>query len=173
MSSAQPIESSTPTGGSELQLAKAFDNKTSILQYVVLLISRSDPSCLQFPSELGKVSLASRMQMESLLAERNELHNGLQGCCSIALELKSSGDHGIGTGAVAGSDRDRPSAGETGDMEGFLETAKQTMETLDRAVQSMQTQFASVLEYFGEDKGMATQDFFSTLDKFIQVLVMS
>ena len=33
----------------------------------------------------------------------------------------------------------------------------------------MRNQFSSVLEYFGEDPGMSSVDFFATLDKFVKV----
>ena len=36
----------------KLNSAKAFDKKTSVLQYVITLIFRNDPDCLQFP-EVG------------------------------------------------------------------------------------------------------------------------
>ena len=52
---------------------------------------------------------------------------------------------------------------------GHVVQASGTLEELDREVEGMQTAFASVVEYFGEDPGTSTQDFFSTLDKFIQV----
>jgi hypothetical protein len=44
----------------KLQSAKAFDKKTSILQYVITLIFRNDENCLCFPDDLTNVGTASR-----------------------------------------------------------------------------------------------------------------
>ena len=45
----------------KLQSAKAFDKKTSILQYVVMLINRNDANCLQFTDDLMHVPEASEL----------------------------------------------------------------------------------------------------------------
>lgn len=53
----------------KLQHAKAFDKKTSILQYVVTLIKRNDESCLDFPSDLVRVDDASRISLDVLSSD--------------------------------------------------------------------------------------------------------
>jgi hypothetical protein len=40
----------------KLQSAKAFDKKTSILQYVIILIHRSDETILSFPGEISSIT---------------------------------------------------------------------------------------------------------------------
>lgn len=47
----------------KLQSAKAFDKKTSILQYVIMLIYRNDEKCLGFPDELSHCAEASRLTL--------------------------------------------------------------------------------------------------------------
>jgi hypothetical protein len=49
----------------KLQSAKAFDKKTSILQYVIMLIYRNDEKCLAFPDELSHCAEASRLTLDS------------------------------------------------------------------------------------------------------------
>jgi hypothetical protein len=52
----------------KLQSAKAFDRKTSVLQYVVTLIFRNDPDCLRFPEDLAHISEASRLTLDAVSA---------------------------------------------------------------------------------------------------------
>lgn len=86
-----------------LAAAKAFDNKTSILQYVVMLIQKNDPACLLFPDELSHTAAASRFPMAVVTAEVSSLCTGLATCkraiASIEAELSSA----IGTVAAHAS----------------------------------------------------------------------
>lgn len=67
----------------KLPTAKAFDKKTSVLQYIVTVISRSDPGILMFPEELVHVSPASRIVMDQLTAEFTMLRNELDGSIRV------------------------------------------------------------------------------------------
>ena len=62
----------------KLQSAKAFDKKTSILQYVITLIHRNDAKCLQFPQELSHCAEASRLTLDSAYQEQLALRKGLE-----------------------------------------------------------------------------------------------
>jgi hypothetical protein len=57
----------------KLQTAKAFDKKTSVLQYVISVIYRNDPGILMFPEDLSNVAAASKVQMELLNGEISTL----------------------------------------------------------------------------------------------------
>lgn len=57
----------------KLHSAKALDKKTTILQYVVMLIFRNDEDSLKFPEDLKHVSEASRITMETIVAEKTGL----------------------------------------------------------------------------------------------------
>lgn len=62
----------------KLQGAKAFDNKTSILQYVITLVGRNDPDWLLFPDDLKNVAPAARIHIDSVLnVERTQIKNSL------------------------------------------------------------------------------------------------
>ena len=50
----------------KLQSAKAFDKKTSVLQFVITLIYRNDENCLSFPDDLANVGNASRLVLGRL-----------------------------------------------------------------------------------------------------------
>lgn len=73
----------------KLQSAKAFDKKTSILQYVIMLIYRNDENCLSFPDDLLHISEASRLVMESVQSELSSLRQGLDKACKIVAELRA------------------------------------------------------------------------------------
>jgi len=57
----------------KLQSAKAFDKKTTVLQYVVTLILRNDEDSLKFPEDLKHVSEASRYSFDTITTEKNAL----------------------------------------------------------------------------------------------------
>jgi hypothetical protein len=57
----------------KLQSAKAYDKKTTVLQYVITLIFRNDEDCLKFPEELKHVSEASRLSFDTVLSEKSAL----------------------------------------------------------------------------------------------------
>lgn len=80
----------------KLQHAKAFDKKTSILQYVVTLISRNDESCLEFPLELSSVADASKISMDMLIGDRNQLID-MQNSCSSTLATLIEEDGSVGS----------------------------------------------------------------------------
>jgi hypothetical protein len=67
----------------KLPTAKAFDKKTSVLQYIVTVISRSDPGILMFPEELVHVSPASRIVMDQLSSEITALRGELDLCLRV------------------------------------------------------------------------------------------
>ncbi|CAM9254483.1 unnamed protein product, partial [Ectocarpus fasciculatus] len=49
----------------KLHSAKAYDKKTSVLQYIVSLISRNDPGILLFPEDLAHVGPASKVMLDT------------------------------------------------------------------------------------------------------------
>ena len=59
----------------KLQSAKAFDRKTSVLQYVITLIFRNDADCLKFPEDLAHISEASRLTLDAVNSEKKGLRD--------------------------------------------------------------------------------------------------
>lgn len=55
----------------KLNSAKAFDKKTSVLQYVVKLILRNDEEALKFPEELKNIAEASRFGLDGIISDKN------------------------------------------------------------------------------------------------------
>ena len=73
----------------KLQAAKAFDNKTTILNYVIKLIHRNDATCLYFPEDLVHVSEASRLIFDSVTGERKMLRAGYDSFAEVIKALKA------------------------------------------------------------------------------------
>jgi Formin Homology 2 Domain len=141
----------------KLQSAKAFDKKTSILQYVIMLIYRNDEKCLAFPDELSHCAEASRLTLDSAQQEQMALRQGLEASLRVITEIKAE-------------DSAKQVANSSTTMACFLVKARQSLEELDHKIENVRNKFANVLAYFGEEKAMASQDFFSTLTKFVQVI---
>ncbi|KAJ1406544.1 hypothetical protein B484DRAFT_404117 [Ochromonadaceae sp. CCMP2298] len=59
----------------QLNTAKAFDQKTSVLQYIIYLFLRSDPDCLLFPEDLSHIAPVSRLKMDDVVAEKKGIVN--------------------------------------------------------------------------------------------------
>jgi hypothetical protein len=57
----------------KLQSAKAFDRKTSVLQYVITLIFRNDPDCLLFPNDIASIAEAARLTLDNIQQEKKGL----------------------------------------------------------------------------------------------------
>jgi hypothetical protein len=77
----------------KLQSQKAFDKKTSILQYVVRLISRNDETCLLFPEDLVHLTESERLSIDQILSEMSQLSSSHQACKEIlnAIATKDGG----------------------------------------------------------------------------------
>ena len=81
----------------KLNSAKAFDKKTSVLQYVISLIFRSDNAdCLKFPEDLSHVNEASRITLDSIASEKQILRDEFDTNFAVVLEMeeKESGSGG-------------------------------------------------------------------------------
>jgi hypothetical protein len=75
----------------KLHNAKAFDQRTSVLQYVIMLIYRHDLDALTFPEEVGISSQeASRVGLDSIDGDIRSLSQGFQQHKSFVVELNNN-----------------------------------------------------------------------------------
>jgi hypothetical protein len=76
----------------KLNATKANDKKTSILQYVIMVIQRSEESrsSLFFPDDLPNVSEASRLVLDSVSGESLLLRQGLDSACRVIKSIRDS-----------------------------------------------------------------------------------
>ncbi|CAM9460272.1 unnamed protein product, partial [Heterosigma akashiwo] len=61
----------------KLNQGKAFDQRTSILVYLIRLLQRNDPALLTFKEDLRHIFPASRVDLDAILAELGDLKKGL------------------------------------------------------------------------------------------------
>lgn len=140
----------------KLQSAKAFDKKTSILQYVIMLVYRNDEKCLDFPSELTNCAEAARLTLDSAHQEQVALKQGHEASLRVVSDCLQNEASSTILNAMSV-------------MTSFLSEGKQLLEELSAKVDGVKKKFASVLAYFGEESSMSSQDFFTTLTAFISV----
>ena len=133
----------------KLQSAKAFDKKTSVLQYVIMLIQRNDEDSLLFPEDLVHVAEASRLTIESVQSDQSIVRQDLDRTNRVIDDLREQGFK----------------IGET--MLTFLGRARQVCDDFDKLIEDVSIKYNGVLAYFGEDSNLNSSEFFSTLSKFI------
>ena len=138
----------------KLESAKAFDKKTSVLQYVIRLIQRSDPATLDFPSDLKNVGNAARLSVDNIRQGYEELQHALK-TTSRNLELiqKQTSDDDSTQQSLARFAQ-------------YVQEAERDMATASEEVNTLTSKFKGVLEYFGEDDSLSSEALFSTLHRF-------
>lgn len=151
----------------KLQNAKAFDKKTSILHYLVTLLQRNDPSLLYFTEDLGSVTEASRITMESIVGELCQLRKCLQECVNILssvheISVKCADDE-ISTSILNGVRR----------MRSFHIQAASVLDDIGSFFDTVKTKFSGILSYFGEEPTMHSHEFFTTLSKFLKEFILT
>ena len=142
----------------KLQSAKAFDKKTSILQYVVMLIHRNDTNCLHFTDDLTHVPEASRLSMDSIFTERAAIRQNLKSSSDSVQKIKDNFSKGL---------EDPECRAGIDSIDNFLAQAKKICDDLDVFIDTMKAKYKSVLQYFGEEPSMLSHEFFATLHKFL------
>ena len=144
----------------KLKNAKAFDNKTSVLQYIIMLIHRSDESTLQWYEDMANVQSASRCGLEDAVGEVDKIVKGLEGAKSITDSL--SGVDIAEGGCSMGHEADSLFTG----YRAFLQEASAGIDSLSQLKVLVQAKYGSVVEYFGEDRSLPSHTLFSMLQTF-------
>lgn len=139
----------------KLQSAKAFDKKTSVLQYIVRLIHRNDESCLFFPEDLVHLPDAARISIETLCHEKDSITASQRRCSGMVESMRDSQTEGLELAAISE----------------FLLKAEQSISSLEAKLSNMRKKFESVLSYFGEEPSMPSHEFFATLQTFVDAFL--
>jgi hypothetical protein len=165
--------------------AKAFDKKTSVLQYLVKLVKINEPDLLNIHKEIPSIGPAENVIVDGLLSELNELINRLK----IVKETASVEGERMREGKthlrkLSAVEQLRQQRTKIKDIDGVnmyniaepydqipmekfaLYAEKCTNEAYSR-IDEVQEFFKSVLTYFGENPAMTSADFFGTLNKFV------
>ena len=168
----------------KLDEAKAFDKKTSVLQYLVKLVKANEPDLLNVHEEMPSIGPAQNVVVESSVSELNELNKQLSSVKGTAAAEGRRVRDGKNPVKLTALEKLRQQKTKVKDVEGVnmynqsvpialtamekfaLYAEKRTREAFSR-IDEVQENFKGVLTYFGEDPAMISTDFFGTLNKFI------
>eukprot|EP00804_Cyclotella_cryptica_P000890 CCRYP_001117-RB/>CCRYP_001117-RB protein AED:0.15 eAED:0.22 QI:0/1/0.78/1/1/0.92/14/0/3367 len=172
----------------KLDEAKAFDKKTSVLQYLVKLVKVNEPDLLKVHAEMPSICPAESVIVDGLISELKDLSERLKNVKETAV-AEGNRYRDTKVASLSGTALDRlkqqrtkikeiegvnmynqTESSELTPMEKFVAYAeKRTSEALART-DEVQELFKGVLTYFGEDPAMTSTDFFGTLNKFVGAL---
>lgn len=150
----------------KLKEAKAFDKKTTFLQYIVLIVQRNNENLLNFVEDLPTVLRADRVYWDQCLSDLEDVESQLENVRKIAIhEAKNKTVYRLKKKKNGASDDD--SINEDVDMTLEEEVAalrstqtglftlsaiKQVSALRDKVDKTM-GKYKKLLEYFGEDEG--------------------
>lgn len=152
---------------------KAFDKKTSVLQYLVKLVKQNDKTLINFKDEILLVESAVAIHLDSLSGDLNVLRSELVQVYETAKAeagrlLDDNKAPTLSVNVDEESDEDIKANRESIlAMEEFAIQAITTVQDTTMALEKTEKQYAKLLEYFGEDENMASSDFFGTMNRFV------
>jgi hypothetical protein len=143
----------------KLQSTKAFDKKTSVLQYVVCVIAKQDPDSLLFVEDVASSSIAAKLSFEQIANDKASIRRELEQQLQFLRTLDSSGEGSSLHSIIAKS------------LEFLSVKATHQCEDLDKRYGKTHAKFAHLLAYFGEEATLSSVDFFTMLSRFVQDFV--
>lgn len=164
--------------------AKAFDKKTSVLQYLVKLVRENDPKLLEFSADMPSVEAAESVVLDSLLTEMSNLREDLTRIHKTveeeATRLEAAGelqppsldDLKLQRTSIQFIDevphynQMQFSTGRTS-MERFTLQAAAVIDIEQKHIDAVKEKYLKLLEYFVEDESMPSSDFFGFIRKFV------
>jgi Formin Homology 2 Domain len=164
--------------------AKAFDKRTSVLHYFVKLLKRNDESLLEVHKDLQNVKAAELVILDSLSVDiqalKDEILPVLETVTRQADELEASGElipmtlkelseQRTSVRAISQVPQYNKVEHHTGrtPMERFTLYAESRIDHALGYSQSVKDKFLNLLDYFGEDRNKASNEFFGILNKFL------
>lgn len=171
----------------KLNQAKAFDNKTTFLHYVVLVVQRNSEALLDFKDDLPTVSKADKIYWDQCVSELEEVETQLENVRKLALhEAKSNKivyqlPNKSKSNSDAGADNDSDDLSvESMSLEDevsllrstkigmFALSAIRKVSQLRERVDTAKEKFAGLLEYLGEtsDSKMQPHELFDIITTF-------
>lgn len=164
--------------------AKAFDKKTSVLHYLVKLVKQNDELLVNFHNDLNHIADAQNIVLDSLCADINVLKDELVKVYETArseadrfeekglltqISLKDLMEQKTSVRNIDSIPQFNQIHHHTGrtSMERFaLGSASMIDETI-KLVDHVKDLYVKVLDYFGEDAKMPSNEFFGTMRKFV------
>jgi hypothetical protein len=161
----------------KLGQAKAFDKKTTVLDYVVLVVRRNNEFLTRFPDDLPTVFVASKIHWEQCLADLDEVESQLENIRKLALmEYRCRDNNNSAVVPMPDIINDEPLSLEQ-EFEALrsskvgeftLDSIKKVSSLRDK-VELTQSKFSNLLEYFGEPgKKIQASELFAIFVTFCQ-----
>ena len=165
----------------KLNQAKAFDRKTTFLNYIVLIVQRNNEILLNFKDDLPAVFKADKVFWDQCLSDLEEVENQLENVRKIALyqarqahyrfrrrrKQDDDGDESLGEDDIDMSLEEEVEALRSTPVGLFTLSAIKYVSSLRDKVEETKRKFAQLLEYFGEeDKNRQPHELFSTMVSF-------
>jgi hypothetical protein len=150
----------------KLNQSKAFDNKTTFLHYVVLVVQRNNEELLDFKEDLPTVSKADKIFWDQCVNELEEVETQLENVRKLALheaksnkivyqlpnKKKAQEDNDSDDLSIASMSLEEEVALLRSTKIGmFALSAIKKVSQLRERVDTAKDKFSHVLEYFGED----------------------
>lgn len=165
----------------KLNQAKAFDRKTTFLNYIVLIVQRNNEILLNFKDDLPAVFKADKVFWDQCLSDLEEVESQLENVRKIALyqarqahyrfrrrkRQEDDGDESLGDDDMNLSLEEEVEALRSTPIGMFTLSAIKYVSSLRDKVEETKAKFAHLLEYFGEeDKGLQPHELFATIVNF-------
>jgi hypothetical protein len=148
----------------KLKDSKAFDKKTSVMQFLVRLIAKQEPDTLHFCEDLANIPCASQVSTSTILTEFKQLDSDLVAAQLVTANencgLKPFLSNLFNVGALDDAQLEHVSCPV------FIRAARTQLEELRVEVLCMQRKYLAVLSYFGENPELNSEDFFRSLNEF-------
>jgi len=178
----------------KLNETKAFDNRTTVLYYLVKLIRKTNIDVLKFTQDIKDVVLAKGVSMERLLTSAKQLCEGAKVAEETAAKdgdlyrqsLNDPSQHWKFTNKFTNVKAQKRSVKEIRQMvtfltekdvpvcrvdsthfERFAAFAKLELQQALEVIKKANKQFIEILEFFGEDINTQVADFFGIIDQFM------
>lgn len=162
----------------KLGQAKAFDKKTTVLDYVVLVVRRNNEFLTRFPDDLPTVFIASKIHWEQCLADLDEVESQLENIRKLALleyrykyrdSISDTFSPAIVVDETPLSLEQEFDALRSSKIGEFTLDAIKKVSSLRDKVELTQSKFSNLLEYFGEPgKKIQASELFAIFEVFCQ-----
>ncbi|KAL9178540.1 LOW QUALITY PROTEIN: hypothetical protein ACHAXT_001878 [Thalassiosira profunda] len=140
----------------KLAEAKAFDRQTSVLHYLVSIVQKNDEDVLQLSEDFGPVKAAERVAMDMLALQLKEMMKGVD---LVKAVVKRHSPEDAVEEEVLGATP----------MGKFALSAASKITSLALEFDDAKTNFADVVQFFGEDTSMTPEAFFCTINTFVSM----
>ena len=149
--------------------AKAFDKKTSVLQYLVKIVKQNDESLLKIKDDLTFIERAQNLTIDDISREVSVITDELKRIGDIVNKyggesVSLQGDEGTGE---VGNGFTNPEQMQYSSIQTFTCSAAKHINAISLALDTLKSSYSSLLEYFLEDPKKKSSDFFGTLTKFL------